>query len=264
MKQYLDLLHKTRRDGELKESRTGLKCYSIFGYQMRTDLREGFPLLTTKKLHLPSILHELLWFVRGETNIAYLQERGVSIWNEWADEKGELGPIYGKQWRAWETADGKTIDQLERLIVGLKTDPHGRRHLVSAWNVGELARMRLPPCHVLFQFYVGRRGLSCSVYQRSADIFLGLPFNTASYALLTLMVAKVCGMTPDTLVQNLGDVHLYENHLEQADMQLKRTPGPLPKIRLKRDLRNLKDFVYDDFELSDYHPQPHIKAQVAI
>lgn len=264
MKQYLDLLRKIRAEGELKQSRTGLNCYSLFGYQLMLDLQAGFPLLTTKKLHLPSIIYELLWFIRGDTNIAYLQQHGVSIWDEWADQHGELGPVYGKQWRAWPTAKGETIDQLTKLVQGLRTDPHSRRHLVSAWNVGELAAMKLPPCHVLFQFYVNKQGLSCALYQRSADVFLGVPFNLASYALLTIMLAQVCGLKAHRLVHNFGDVHLYENHVQQADLQLRRRPGPLPQMLLNPAIKELFDFTYQDFRLTNYHPHPHIKAKVAI
>ncbi len=264
MKQYLDLLSHVLEHGVRKEDRTGTGTLSIFGYQMRFDLARGFPLLTTKKLHLPSIIHELLWFLAGDTNIAYLNRNGVTIWDEWADERGDLGPIYGRQWRAWQAADGETIDQLARVVEEIRHNPHSRRLLVSAWNVGELDRMALPPCHLLFQFYVAQGRLSCQLYQRSADIFLGVPFNIASYALLTLMVAQVTGLKPGEFIHTLGDAHLYANHLEQARIQLRRKPYPLPRMVLNPQVKSLFDFRYEDFALEDYQAHPHIKAPVAV
>ena len=242
---------------------------SVFGAQMRFDLADGFPLLTTKRLHLKSIIYELLWFLKGDTNIAYLKENGVRIWDEWADEDGELGPVYGQQWRKWEGDDGEVIDQIERLIDGLKNNPHSRRHLVSAWNVGKVDKMALPPCHMLFQFYVHdidseKPGLSCQLYQRSADLFLGVPFNIASYALLTMMVAQVCGYEPREFVHTFGDLHLYSNHLEQAKLQLTRTPKKLPTMWVNPEITDIHDFTFDDFELRDYDPDPHIKAEVSV
>ncbi|MFN7962179.1 MAG: thymidylate synthase [Thermoanaerobaculia bacterium] len=264
MRPYLELLRSILDRGLDKPDRTGTGTRSVFGYQMRFDLGKGFPLLTTKKVHLRSILHELLWFVAGDTNLAYLHQHGVTIWDEWADENGDLGPIYGHQWRAWGTRDGGAVDQLAQLIQGLKENPDSRRHLVSAWNVGELPAMRLPPCHVLFQFYVGAGRLSCQLYQRSADVFLGVPFNIASYALLTLMIAQVCDLAPGEFVHTLGDAHLYHNHLEQARLQLSREPRPLPRMKLNPAVRSLFDFRYEDFELEGYDPHPAIKAPIAV
>ncbi len=269
MQAYLDLLNKILTTGSEKSDRTGTGTRSIFGYQMRFDLQDGFPLLTTKKVHLKSIIYELLWFLRGDTNIAYLKEHKVSIWDEWADEQGELGPVYGKQWRSWQGADGKTYDQISDVIQQLTTNPDSRRMIVSAWNVAELPEMALMPCHCLFQFYTsmgenGRRKLSCQLYQRSADVFLGVPFNIASYALLTLMMAQVCDMEPGTFVHTFGDVHLYNNHVEQAHLQLTRKPFPLPSMRLNPDVKNIFDFKYEDFTLENYQCHPAIKAPVAV
>ena len=264
MRQYLDLLQHILNTGTQKTDRTGTGTLSIFGYQTRFDLTQGFPLLTTKKLHLRSIIHELLWFLTGSTNVGYLQQNGVSIWNEWADQNGDLGPIYGYQWRSWPDDSGGHIDQISRLVQRLQTDPDSRRHIVSAWNVGNLDQMRLPPCHVLFQFYVADRHLSCQLYQRSADVFLGIPFNIASYALLTLMVAQVCAYQPSEFILTLGDAHLYLNHLEQARLQLCRQPRPLPRMILNPQVKSLFDFKYEDFELLDYHPHPSIKAPIAV
>ena len=264
MRQYLDLMRHVREHGVRKSDRTGTGTLSVFGHQMRFDLNAGFPLVTTKKLHLRSIIHELLWFLRGDSNIAYLRENGVTIWDEWADLQGELGPVYGVQWRSWPTADGRRIDQLSQVVAEIKRNPDSRRLLVSAWNVGELERMALAPCHVLFQFYVAEGKLSCHLYQRSADIFLGLPFNIASYALLTMMVAQVCGLQPGELVHSIGDAHLYLNHLEQADLQLTCEPYPLPTMRLNPEVRDLFAFRYEDFELQNYQAHPHIKAPVAV
>jgi len=251
-------------NGTRKEDRTGTGTISVFGYQMRFNLQEGFPLVTTKKLHLRSIIHELLWFLKGETNIAYLKENGVSIWDEWASPEGELGPVYGYQWRSWPTADGRHIDQISQVIQTLKKNPDSRRIIVSAWNVGEIEHMALPPCHAFFQFYVADGKLSCQLYQRSADIFLGVPFNIASYALLTLMVAQVTGLQPGDFVHTFGDAHLYLNHLEQANLQLSRDFRPLPQMKINPNVTNLFDFKYDDFELVNYDPHPHIKAPVAV
>ncbi len=251
-------------NGTRKEDRTGTGTISVFGYQMRFNLQEGFPLVTTKKLHLRSIIHELLWFLKGETNIAYLKENGVSIWDEWASPEGELGPVYGYQWRSWPTADGRYIDQISQVIQTLKKNPDSRRIIVSAWNVGEIEHMALPPCHAFFQFYVADGKLSCQLYQRSADIFLGVPFNIASYALLTLMVAQVTGFQPGDFVHTFGDAHLYLNHLEQANLQLSRDFRPLPQMKINPNVTNLFDFKYDDFELVNYDPHPHIKAPVAV
>ena len=271
MKQYLDLLRHITDTGIQKEDRTGTGTQSCFGYQMRFDLQAGFPLVTTKKLHLKSIIYELLWFLKGETNIAYLKEKGVRIWDEWADERGELGPVYGKQWRSWTGADGKQIDQITELIRQLKTNPDSRRMIVSAWNVAELPQMALMPCHVLFQFYTspppqggGRRRLSCQLYQRSADVFLGVPFNIASYALLTLMIAQVVDMDPGEFIHSFGDVHLYNNHREQASLQLSRTPNPLPQMKLNPQVNNIFNFCFEDFSLENYQAHPSIKAQVAV
>lgn len=264
MRTYLNLLQHILERGVPKRDRTGTGTWSIFGYQMRFDLAAGFPLLTTKRLHVKSIIHELLWFLRGETNVRSLREHGVTIWDEWADERGELGPIYGYQWRSWPAPDGRHIDQLAEVLRLLKEDPDSRRMLVSAWNVADLPRMALPPCHVLFQFYVAQGRLSCQVYQRSADVFLGVPFNIASYALLTLMVAQVCGLEPGELIHTLGDAHLYNNHIEQARLQLTRTPRPLPTMRLNPAVRSLFDFRYEDFSLENYDPYPAIPAPVAV
>ncbi len=264
MKQYLDLMRHVLEHGVHKEDRTGTGTRSIFGYQMRFDLSAGFPLVTTKKLHLRSIIHELLWFLRGDTNVAYLHEHGVSIWDEWADENGELGPVYGHQWRSWPTPDGRHIDQIETVLAQLRENPDSRRMIVSAWNVAEIERMALPPCHAFFQFYVADGRLSCQLYQRSADIFLGVPFNIASYALLTMMFAQVNGFTPGDFVHTLGDAHLYNNHLEQAQLQLSRKPHALPTMRLNPDVKSLFDFRFEDFQLSRYESHPHIKAPVAV
>ncbi len=264
MQQYLDLMRHVRDNGTKKEDRTGTGTVSIFGYQMRFDLSKGFPLVTTKQIHLRSIIHELLWFLQGNTNIRYLKENGVSIWDEWADENGELGPVYGSQWRSWPTPDGQHIDQIAQVIDQIKDTPDSRRIIVSAWNVAEVNNMALPPCHAFFQFYVADDKLSCQLYQRSADIFLGVPFNIASYALLTQMMAQVCGLKPGDFIHTLGDAHLYLNHLEQADLQLSREPYPLPWMKLNPDIKSLFDFTYDDFELVDYNYHPHIKAPVAV
>jgi thymidylate synthase len=264
MKTYLDLLRHVLEHGTPKHDRTGTGTRSIFGYQMRFDLAAGFPLVTTKKLHVKSIIYELLWFLRGDTNVRYLQEHGVTIWDEWADERGELGPIYGYQWRSWPAPDGRHIDQISQVLRLLREDPDSRRMVVSAWNVADLDRMALPPCHVLFQFYVAQGRLSCQLYQRSADVFLGVPFNIASYALLTMMVAQVSGLKPGELIHTLGDAHLYNNHVEQARLQLSREPRPLPTMRLNPEVRNLFDFRYEDFQLENYHPHPAIPAPVAV
>ena len=264
MRQYLDLMRHVLEHGDPKTDRTGTGTLSVFGWQMRFRLQDGFPLLTTKKLHTRSIIHELLWFLQGDTNIRYLKDNGVSIWDEWADADGELGPVYGKQWRRWETADGRTVDQLARVVESLRRNPDSRRHLVSAWNPGEVDAMALPPCHALFQFYVAGGRLSCQLYQRSADIFLGVPFNIASYALLTHMVAQVCELEPGDFVWTGGDCHLYSNHLEQARAQLEREPRPLPTLRLNPAVRELFGFRFEDIALEGYDPHPHIKAPVAV
>jgi thymidylate synthase len=264
MKQYHDLLQHILDNGTKKEDRTGTGTISVFGYQMRFDLNEGFPCLTTKKLHLRSIIHELLWFLKGDTNIQYLKENNVSIWDEWADEDGNLGPVYGSQWRSWPAADGRHIDQIKLVLDQIKNNPDSRRIIVSAWNVGEIDKMALPPCHAFFQFYVADGKLSCQLYQRSADTFLGVPFNIASYALLTMMMAQVCGLKPGDFVHTLGDAHLYSNHLEQARLQLTRDFRPLPKMNINPNVTDLFDFKYEDFELVNYDPHPHIKAAVAI
>ena len=264
MTPYLDLLRHVLENGSDRRDRTGTGTRSVFGYQMRYDLSEGFPLLTTKKLHLRSIIHELLWFLKGDSNIAYLKENGVSIWDEWADENGDLGPVYGVQWRSWPAPNGTTVDQISNLIEQIKTNPESRRHIVSAWNPALVDDMALPPCHCLFQFYVADGKLSCQLYQRSADIFLGVPFNIASYALLTLMVAQVCDLEPGDFVHTLGDAHIYSNHFEQAHLQLSRTPGPRPKMNLNKAIDDIFDFRYEDFELIGYEPQAHIKAAVAV
>ncbi|MGI9605605.1 MAG: thymidylate synthase [Acidimicrobiales bacterium] len=264
MQQYLDLVRHVLEDGTAKSDRTGTGTRSIFGHQMRFDLSEGFPLVTTKKLHIPSIVHELLWFIAGDTNTGYLTDNGVRIWNEWADDNGDLGPVYGKQWRSWATPSGATIDQLGTAIEQIQSTPDSRRLLVNAWNVGELADMALPPCHLLFQFYVADGKLSCQLYQRSADIFLGVPFNIASYSLLTVMIAQVTGLEPGDFVHTLGDAHLYDNHLEQARLQLGREPRPLPSLVLNPTRRSIDDFVHDDIVVVDYDPHPHIAAPVAV
>lgn len=264
MRQYHDLLSYILENGTPRSDRTGTGTISVFGYQMRMNLQEGFPLLTTKKMHLKSIIYELLWFLRGDTNIAYLKEHGVRIWNEWADEKGELGPVYGKQWRSWQKPDGETVDQIKMVVETLKRDPFSRRILVNAWNVGELDKMALTPCHALFQFYVANNQLSCQLYQRSADVFLGVPFNIASYALLTLMIAQVCGLQPGSFIHTFGDVHLYSNHVEQAKLQLTRPPRPLPKMHLNPNIQSVFDFKYEDFQLTDYDPYPAIKAPISV
>ena len=264
MQQYLRLLQHIMDNGVQKSDRTGTGTKSCFGYQMRFDLQEGFPLVTTKKLHLKSIIHELLWFIKGETNIKYLTDNGVSIWNEWADERGELGPVYGKQWRSWEGADGKTYDQLMDVIRQIRTNPDSRRIIISAWNVADLPKMALMPCHTLFQFYVAEGKLSCQLYQRSADVFLGVPFNIASYALFTMMIAQVCNLQPGEFVHTFGDVHLYNNHFEQAQLQLSRTPFELPKMRLNPSVKEITDFRYEDFSLENYQFHPPIKAPVAV
>jgi thymidylate synthase len=251
-------------NGVTKSDRTGTGTKSVFGYQMHFDLQKGFPLLTTKKLHTRSIFHELLWFIRGETNIRYLKENGVSIWDEWADENGELGPVYGSQWRAWKTPDGKTIDQLSNVIDQIKKNPDSRRLIVSAWNVGEIDKMKLPPCHAFFQFYVADGKLSCQLYQRSADIFLGVPFNIASYAAFTMMVAQVCGLQPGTFVHTLGDAHIYSNHFEQVNLQLTRSPRPLPQLKLNSEVKDIFSFRIEDLVIENYDPHPHIKGAVAI
>jgi thymidylate synthase len=264
MRQYLNLMQHVLEHGTKKEDRTGTGTLSVFGYQMRFNLSEGFPLLTTKKLHIKSIIYELLWFLRGDTSIKYLQEHGVNIWNEWADESGNLGPVYGAQWRSWSTADGRSVDQISRVIEQIKSNPDSRRLIVSAWNVGEIPKMALPPCHLLFQFYVANENLSCQLYQRSADIFLGVPFNIASYALLTMMIAQVCGLQAGEFVHTLGDTHLYSNHIEQARLQLTREPLALPQMRINPSIKSIFDFEYSDFELVDYNAHPHIKAEVAV
>ncbi|MEY3201778.1 MAG: hypothetical protein RIR70_1328 [Pseudomonadota bacterium] len=264
MKQYHDLMRHVLEHGTRKTDRTGTGTLSVFGWQSRYDLGAGFPLLTTKKLHTRSIIHELLWFLRGDTNIRYLKDNGVSIWDEWADEAGDLGPVYGKQWRRWETADGRSIDQIAQLIEGIKRNPDSRRHMVSAWNPGEVDKMKLPPCHALFQFYVADGKLSCQLYQRSADIFLGVPFNIASYALFTLMVAQVCDLAPGDFVHTLGDAHLYLNHLDQARLQLQREPRALPMMKLNPAVKDIFAFRFEDFTLEGYAPHPHIAAPVAV
>jgi thymidylate synthase len=264
VKQYLELLDHVLQQGTAKSDRTGTGTISVFGYQMRFDLNEGFPLLTTKKLHLRSIIHELLWFLQGDTNIKYLKDNNVSIWDEWANENGDLGPVYGKQWRSWQTSNGQAIDQISQLIQNIKTNPDSRRLIVSAWNIGEIEKMALPPCHVLFQFYVAEGKLSCQLYQRSADIFLGVPFNIASYALLTMMVAQVCQLKPGDFVHTFGDAHLYNNHLDQARLQLTREPRHLPVMNINPDVKDIFGFHFDDFELQGYDPHPHIKAAVSV
>jgi thymidylate synthase len=264
MKQYLDLMHTILEEGHYKADRTGTGTYSIFGYQMRFDLQKGFPLLTTKKLHLRSIIYELLWFLRGDTNIQYLHDHNVTIWDEWADENGDLGPVYGKQWRSWEAPDGRVIDQITNLIEQIKRNPDSRRLIVSAWNPADVDQMALPPCHTMFQFYANDGQLSCQLYQRSADVFLGVPFNIASYALLTMMVAQVCGLQAKEFVHTFGDAHIYSNHVEQAKLQLSRDPRPLPQMRINPAVESIFDFQYEDFTLENYDPHPHIKADVAV
>ena len=264
MRQYLELLRDILDHGVCKEDRTGTGTLSVFGRQLRFDLAQGFPLLTTKRLHLRSIIHELLWFLRGDTNIAYLKAHGISIWDEWADAQGDLGPVYGRQWRAWPAANGERIDQLSQVLQTLKQNPDSRRMVVSAWNVAELPQMALPPCHLLFQFHVADGRLSCQLYQRSADVFLGVPFNIASYALLTLMVARVTALEPGEFIHTFGDAHLYSNHLDQVELQLQRTPYALPQMVLNPDVKSLFDFRFEDFDLRDYHYHPHIKAPVAV
>lgn len=264
MEQYLSLASHVLKNGTEKSDRTGTGTRSVFGYQMRFDLREGFPLLTTKKLHLKSIIHELLWFLKGDTNIKYLTDNGVRIWNEWADSNGDLGPVYGAQWRSWKAADGRVIDQIKDVIEQIKTSPDSRRMIVSAWNVGELDKMALMPCHAFFQFYVADGRLSCQLYQRSADIFLGVPFNIASYALLTMMIAQVCGLKAGDFVHTLGDAHIYSNHIEQIELQLSREPRPLPVMKINPEVKDIFDFKYEDFTLEGYDPHPHIKGVVAV
>ncbi|MBT5293497.1 MAG: thymidylate synthase [Cellvibrionales bacterium] len=264
MQQYLDLMRHVRDEGVFKPDRTGTGTYSVFGHQMRFDLSKGFPAVTTKKLHLKSIIHELLWFLSGNTNIAYLKENGVSIWNEWADEEGELGPVYGYQWRSWPTGDGRHIDQVQQLMTQLKESPDSRRHIVSAWNVACIEEMALPPCHTMFQFYIAEGKLSCQLYQRSADIFLGVPFNIGSYALLTMMMAQVLGLKPGDFVHTFGDAHLYANHMDQVELQLQRSPMALPTMTINPDIDDLFAFSFDDFELQDYQHHPHIAAPIAV
>ncbi len=264
MKNYLQLLELILDSGTIKTDRTGTGTKSIFGHQMRFDLANGFPLITTKKCHLKSIIHELLWFIAGDTNIKYLNDNGVRIWNEWADENGDLGPVYGHQWRSWPTAEGKTIDQIQTIVDQIKNTPDSRRIIVSAWNVGEVENMALPPCHCLFQFYVADNKLSCQLYQRSADVFLGVPFNIASYALFTMMMAQVCDLELGDFVHTFGDTHLYSNHIEQAKLQLSRKPYELPQMKINPKIKNIFDFSIDDFELSNYQAHPHIKAKVAV
>lgn len=264
MKQYLELLDHVMTNGVSKVDRTGTGTISVFGYQMRFDLSKGFPVLTTKKLHIKSIVHELLWFISGDTNIKYLKDNGVSIWDAWADADGNLGPVYGKQWRSWSAPDGEVIDQLTNVVKDIKENPHSRRHIVSAWNVGEIDKMALPPCHLLFQFYVAEGKLSCQLYQRSCDIFLGVPFNIASYALLTMMVAQVTGLEPGDFVHTLGDAHIYQNHLEQVKLQLTREPYPLPRMAINKEVTDILKFRYEDFSLTDYVSHPHIKGKVSV
>ena len=264
MKQYLDLMRLVLEKGTLKHDRTGTGTKSVFGHQMRFDLAEGFPLVTTKKLHLKSIIHELLWFLKGDTNIKYLQENGVKIWDEWADSNGNLGPVYGYQWRSWPTADGRHIDQITQVIEQIRKNPDSRRLMVSAWNVGDIEKMKLPPCHAFFQFYVADGKLSCQLYQRSADIFLGVPFNIASYALLTLMIAQVCDLNPGEFIHTFGDAHLYQNHLEQTQVQLSRAPYALPTMKINPSVKSIFNFKFEDFELIDYQAHPHIKGAVAV
>lgn len=264
MRQYLDLVKHILENGTKKGDRTGTGTISVFGYQMRFDLNTGFPLVTTKKTHLKSIIYELLWFLKGDTNIQYLQDHGVRIWNEWADKNGNLGPVYGSQWRSWGTAEGSSIDQVSQVIQSIKLNPDSRRHIISAWNVGEIDQMALPPCHLLFHFYVGDGKLSCQLYQRSADVFLGIPFNIASYALLTMMVAQACDLQPGEFVHTLGDAHLYLNHLEQSRLQLSRAPYPLPQMKVNPLIKDIFDFNFEDFQLENYQAHPHIKAPISV
>jgi thymidylate synthase len=264
MKQYHDLLTYILENGAQKGDRTGTGTISVFGHQLRFDLSEGFPVLTTKKLHLKSIIHELLWFLQGDSNIKYLKDNGVKIWDEWADENGDLGPVYGVQWRSWPTSDGRKIDQISQLIDQIKNNPNSRRHIVSAWNVADVENMALPPCHTMFQFYVADGKLSCQLYQRSADVFLGVPFNIASYALLTLMVAQVCDLAPGEFIHTFGDAHLYSNHIEQANLQLSRDIRPMPQMKINPNVKDIFGFKFEDFELLNYDPHPHIKAAVAV
>ena len=264
MKTYLQLCEEILHNGTKKSDRTGTGTMSVFGHQMRFDLQEGFPALTTKKLHLRSIIHELLWFLKGDTNVKYLQDNGVRIWNEWADENGELGPVYGHQWRSWTGADGSTVDQIQKVVEQIKTNPNSRRMIVTAWNPSEVDDMALPPCHCLFQFYVADGKLSCQLYQRSADVFLGVPFNIASYALLTMMMAQVCDLEPGEFIHTLGDAHIYNNHIEQVQLQLTRDTKDLPKMKLNPEVKSIFDFSFEDFELTDYHPHPHIKGEVSV
>ena len=264
MRQYLDLLDRILSEGTVKEDRTGTGTISVFGHQMRFNLEEGFPLLTTKKLHLKSIIYELLWFLNGDTNVKYLHDHGVSIWNEWADEDGRLGHIYGYQWRSWPKPDGTSLDQISQVVHDIKHSPNSRRLIVSAWNAGDIENMALPPCHALFQFYVANGKLSCQLYQRSADTFLGVPFNIASYALLTMMMAQVCGLKPGEFVHTLGDTHIYLNHIEQVKLQLTREPRPLPRMEINQNVKSIFDFKYEDFTLCDYNPHPHIKGAISV
>jgi len=264
MKTYLQLCEEILHNGTKKSDRTGTGTMSVFGHQMRFDLQEGFPALTTKKLHLRSIIHELLWFLKGDTNVKYLQDNGVRIWNEWADENGELGPVYGHQWRSWTGADGSTVDQIAKVVEQIKTNPNSRRMIVTAWNPSEVDEMALPPCHCLFQFYVADGKLSCQLYQRSADVFLGVPFNIASYALLTMMMAQVCDLEPGEFIHTLGDAHIYNNHIEQVQLQLTRDTKELPKMKINPEVKSIFDFSFEDFELTDYHPHPHIKGEVSV
>ena len=264
MKQYHELLRHILSVGVEKKDRTGVGTISTFGYQMRFNLKEGFPLLTTKKIHLKSVIYELLWFLRGDTNVGYLQEHGITIWDEWANEEGELGPVYGKQWRSWRTADGKTVDQIENVVERIRKNPEDRRLIVSAWNVGEIEEMKLPPCHCLFQFYAREGELSCQLYQRSADAFLGVPFNIASYALLTLMVAQVTGLKPAEFIHTFGDLHIYLNHLEQVNLQLTRSPRPLPRMIINPEVKDIFSFSFEDFRIEGYDPHPSIKAPIAV
>jgi thymidylate synthase len=264
MQQYHQLMERVLNEGTQREDRTGTGTISVFGHQMRFDLSQGFPMVTTKKLHLKSVVHELLWFLKGDTNVKYLQDNGVSIWNEWADENGDLGPVYGHQWRSWPTPDGGQIDQIAKVVEAIKTNPYSRRHIVVAFNPSDVDKMALPPCHAFFQFYVANGKLSCQLYQRSADIFLGVPFNIASYALLTMMVAQVCGLAPGEFIHTFGDAHLYSNHLDQAKLQLSRDIRPLPKMAINPAVKNIFDFKFEDFQLLEYNPHPHIKATVAV
>ncbi|WP_347550205.1 thymidylate synthase [Pseudalkalibacillus hwajinpoensis] len=264
MKTYLQLCEEILHNGTKKADRTGTGTISVFGHQMRFDLQEGFPALTTKKLHLRSIIHELLWFLNGDTNVKYLQDNGVRIWNEWADEDGELGPVYGHQWRSWTGADGTTVDQISKVVEQIKTNPDSRRMIVTAWNPSQVDEMALPPCHCLFQFYVADGKLSCQLYQRSADVFLGVPFNIASYALLTMMMAQVCDLKPGEFIHTLGDAHIYNNHIEQVQLQLSREPRTLPKMNINNEITSIFDFSFEDFELTEYEPHPHIKGEVSV